>query len=101
MVKEDKYDYFSPELLNNVIFLKSDVVTGNPPDNGFNLVLFRDRMLYMNPQTKKAVVDSLAKSIVNGGFFVIGIRENLSGCDYKNVFLPVSKNENIFVKVQK
>ena len=101
LTKEDKYDYFSPQLLDNVIFIKSDIISSNPPDNGFNLVLFRDRMLYMNVQTKKMVVDNLAKTIVTGGFFIIGIRENLNGCDYRGTFIPVSKNENIFVKVQK
>ena len=101
LVHEDKYDYFSPELLNSVIFIKSDIINDNPPDNGFNLVLFRDRMLYMNPTTKKRVVEGIAKTLVDGGFFIIGIRENLTGCDYKGVFIPVSKNENIFVKVQR
>ena len=101
LTKEDKYDYFSPELLNNVIFLKSGIESSPPPDNGFNLVLFRDRMLYMNAQTKKAVVDTIAKTICNGGFFVIGIRENLANCDFRNVFIPVSKSENIYIKIQK
>ncbi|MBO4244356.1 MAG: hypothetical protein J6V76_07635 [Bacteroidales bacterium] len=101
LTREDKYDYFSSQLLDNVIFLKGDIISTPPPDNGFNLVLFRDRMLYMNVQTKKMVVDNLAKTIVSGGYFIIGIRENLSGCDYRGTFIPVSKNENIFVKVQK
>ncbi|MBO7596160.1 MAG: hypothetical protein J6T70_03855 [Bacteroidales bacterium] len=98
LTKEDKYDYFSPELLNNVIFIKRGIIGIPPPDNGFNLVLFRDRMLYLNVQTKKAVIDSLAKTIVSGGFFIIGIRENLTGCDFRGSFIPVSKNENIYVK---
>ncbi len=98
LTKEDKYDYFSPELLNNVIFIKRGIIGTPPPDNGFNLVLFRDRMLYLNVQTKKAVIDSLAKTIVSGGFFIIGIRENLTGCDFRGSFIPVSKNENIYVK---
>lgn len=98
LTKEDKYDYFSQELLNNVIFIKSGIIGTPPPDNGFNLVLFRDRMLYLNVQTKKAVIDSLAKTIVSGGFFIIGIRENLTGCDFRGSFIPVSKNENIYVK---
>lgn len=98
LTKEDKYNYFSPELLNNVIFIKRGIIGTPPPDNGFNLVLFRDRMLYLNVQTKKAVIDSLAKTIVSGGFFIIGIRENLTGCDFRGSFIPVSKNENIYVK---
>ena len=98
LTKEDKYDYFSPELLNNVIFIKRGIIGIPPPDNGFNLVLFRDRMLYLNVQTKKAVIDSLAKTIVSGGFLIIGIRENLTGCDFRGSFIPVSKNENIYVK---
>jgi len=98
LTKEDKYDYFSQELLNNVIFIKRGIIGTPPPDNGFNLVLFRDRMLYLNVQTKKAVIDSLAKTIVSGGFFIIGIRENLTGCDFRGSFIPVSKNENIYVK---
>ncbi|MBQ3619890.1 MAG: hypothetical protein II939_17225 [Bacteroidales bacterium] len=98
LTKEDKYDYFSQELLNNVIFIKRGIIGTPPPDNGFNLVLFRDRMLYLNVQTKKAVIDSLAKTIVSGGFFIIGIREYLTGCDFRGSFIPVSKNENIYVK---
>ncbi len=98
LTKEDKYDYFSPELLNNVIFIKRGIIGIPPPDNGFNLVLFRDRMLYLNVQTKKAVIESLAKTIVSGGFFIIGIRENLTGCDFRGSFIPVSKTENIYVK---
>ena len=98
LTKEDKYDYFSPQLLNNVIFIKRGIIGTPPPDNGFNLVLFRDRMLYYNVQTKKALIDSLAKTIVSGGYFIIGIRENLTGCDFRDSFIPVSKNENIYVK---
>lgn len=34
-----------------------------------------------------------------GGFMGgIGIRENLTGCDFRGSFIPVSKTENIYVK---
>ncbi|MCQ2974709.1 MAG: hypothetical protein MJ211_07855 [Bacteroidales bacterium] len=94
----DKYEYILPELLNKVIFLRHNILNSVSPDNAFNLVLFRDRMLYLNSNIQKMVLENFASNIVKGGYLITGIREKIPN-DFQNVFVPVSKNENIFVKV--
>lgn len=96
--KVDKFQMFSRKLLNHAIFIKQSVINDNPPDQGFNLVLFRNRSLLYNSFSRKATIEKLYKSILPGGYFVIGIGENLKGLEQAVSFTPVSKTENIFKK---
>ena len=97
--KIDKSYIFSKKLLEQVIFIKHNIFTEAPPDMGFNLILFRNRALNYNLQTRKSCFERLYQSLLPGGFFVIGIGENLHGLDSSVRFMANSKTENIFKKL--
>jgi len=94
----DKWYKFSPELLGKAIFIKQSVLSDPPPDKGFNLILFRNRALYYSQIAQKRLVDTLTKSLLTGGYLVLGVGENISGLDQASQYTQVSKTEKIFRK---
>lgn len=94
----DKGYKFSNQLLQKAIFIKQSVQNDNPPDQGFNLILFRNRLLYFNPGAKKRLVEQLTKSLLPGGYLILGIGENINGLDVANQYTQVSKTEKIYRK---
>ena len=95
----DKYTCFSSKLLSNVIFIERSLIFDNPPDKGFNLVLFRNRALNYSQYTRKSIIEKLYKSMIIGGYFILGIGENLKGLEQVTNFVSMSKTENIFRKL--
>jgi len=98
--KQEKTFRFSQELLENVIFLKQNIIKDTPPDKGFNLILFRNRALYYINQVRKNSIEKLIQSIMPGGYLIIGANENLNGTDQDGMMFKVSKAENIYKKKQ-
>ena len=96
--KSDRFQCLSPKLLDKVIYLKHNVIHEEPPDNGFNLIIFRNRALYYNMSSRKTTIEKLYRSLLPGGYFAIGIGETLRGLEQNTKFVPVSKTENIFKK---
>ena len=72
----------------------------NPPDKGFNLVLFRNRSLYYNPTTRRTAIEKIGQSLIPGGYLAIGSGENLDDTDQQAMLVQVSKNEKIYKKKQ-
>lgn len=98
LTKNDKYFAFSKELLGKAIFLKQSIINDAPPDKGFNLILLRNRTLAYSSNTRRNVLSKLTQCLVQGGYLVIGIGENLKGIEQSSQYVPVSKTENIFRK---
>ena len=96
--KCDKSYLFSGKLLEHVIFLKHNLFSEAPPDMGFNLILLRNRALIYSMQTRKNCIEKLYKSLLTGGYFILGIGETLKGLEQTVKFYAVSKTENIFKK---
>lgn len=96
--QRDRFHKFSPQLLGKAIFIKQSVVNDNPPDQGFNLILFRNRSLYYTNPAKKKLLEQLSKSLIPGGYLVMGIGENINGLDVASQYTQISKSEKIFRK---
>ncbi len=94
----DKSYRFSPQLLEKAIFIKQSVLSDPPPDNGFNLILFRNRTLYYTQMAQKRLIESLTKSLLAGGYLVMGVGESISGLEQAAQYTQVSKTEKIFRK---
>lgn len=94
----DKYYTFSEDLLKKAIYLKQSIICDSPPDKGFTLILLRNRTLAYNNSTRRNVLAKLTQSLQSGGYLIIGIGENLNGLDQENMYIPVSKTENIYRK---
>ena len=94
----DKWYILSRGLLSKAIFIKQSVLSDPPPDKGFNLILFRNRALYYTGKAKKRLIETLAGSLLPGGYLLLGIGENIGGADQEAQFVQASKTENIFRK---
>ncbi len=62
------------------------------------LILFRNRLLYMNQAMKNRILNSIAGKMKKGTYLVLGIRESLMGTDLEKVLYPVSRELNIRFK---
>lgn len=94
----DRFHRFSQQLLSKAIFIKQGDVSGNPPDQGFNLILFRNRTLYYTNAAKKRILDQLTRSLIPGGYLILGIGENMNGTESAPQYTQISKSEKIFRK---
>lgn len=70
------------QLKSRVHFVKSDLLK-DKPEGEFNMVLCRNVLFYFTEQYQKMVVDKVADSIRNYGYFATGVSEKI--CT-KNIF---------------
>lgn len=96
-------DYFSFEngrmrieesLLSNVEFIKENYFC-QVPDKKVSFVFFRNRMIYYNSKLQINAEQELIKSIENGGYLAIGMKENISQVN-SYLFEEYNKSERIF-----
>ena len=85
-------------LLNNVRFLKNSFFSKNTSDFFFDLVIFRNRMLFYNSDFQNKVLDTINDSIIKGGYLIIGIKESLKNWNLAYKYKLVVKHENIYKK---
>lgn len=97
---EEKRAVFDNVLLSNVTIKKYNIIDEELFANDFNLVLFRNKILYYNLQLQNKIIEKLYNSLSMGGYLIIGINESMESSPFQNKFLAVSKTENIFKKVR-
>ena len=68
-------------------------------DINFDLILFRNRLIYFNPQLQSVALKLIHENLNRGGFLIIGIGESLN-LQYESKFNIYDKNENIFKKTR-
>ncbi len=91
----DKYAYFESRLLSKVIFLRSDVQINLPPDDSFNLIMFRNRTLYFNSLLKNRIIKLFEQCLDRDGYLCLGSKEHLNDI-IKSNFVIYNKNEKIY-----
>jgi chemotaxis protein methyltransferase CheR len=64
------------EVRNLVEFEQHDLIA-DEPKRGVDLVLCRNLLIYINTESKRAVVDTVLSSLREGGYLVIGMTETL------------------------
>ncbi len=66
------------EVRQLVRFEKFNLLSGTPPDK-FDIIFCRNVMIYFDTPTRQKVVDNLCCALKPGGYFFIGMSENLHG----------------------
>jgi len=82
-----------PEVQQLVRFEKFNLLSGTSSDK-FDIIFCRNVMIYFDTPTRQKVVDNLCRALKPGGYFFIGMSENLHGLkhDLSNV-LPSGYNK--------
>jgi chemotaxis protein methyltransferase CheR len=96
LIKDNTY-FFKEELYRNMAFIQQDLTFENFPKS-FDLIFFRNQMLYYNQGLQERILDILFESLSYNGYLVAGIREKLSLTDTKKNLRVADTNENIYQK---
>lgn len=79
-VRENEGSFIiAPELRNHTSFLQVNLNTNLPGMGKFNVIFLRNVMIYFDAETKKQVVERLARQLLPGGYLIIGHSESLNG----------------------
>ncbi len=90
--------HFNEDLLENVEFKQINLCEDPEIPEEFDLILFRNRMLYYKPAFQYRILDQLYKKLKTKGYLIIGSMEQFSNWELQNKFNKVEKNCNIFIK---
>lgn len=80
-----------------VRFEQHDLIRDGPK-SGFDLVMCRNLLIYIDTAFKQSIFETLAESIREGGYLVIGMTESLPTAS-RDTFEPVDKRRRIYRKV--
>ena len=70
-----------PEVQTYVRFEKFNLLSDTPVDT-FDIIFCRNVMIYFDTQTRQKVVSTLCRALNPGGYFFVGLSENLHGLDH-------------------
>lgn len=77
-----------PEVKKHVVFRKHNLLSDTPSDT-FDIIFCRNVMIYFDTPTRQKVVSSLSRALNPGGYFFVGLSENLHGLDHNlSLVLP-------------
>ena len=79
-----------------VDFEKHDLISGQSK-SGFDIVLCRNLLIYINTQYKEKMFDTLTKSIDSGGYLIIGRSETLP-TSYTDMYEIYDRKNHIYKK---
>jgi chemotaxis protein methyltransferase CheR len=64
-----------------VIFVRHDITSCHPPKEGvfsdYHLILCRNTLIYFSQELGEKIVTSLARSLIPGGYLVLGEAETI------------------------
>jgi len=91
--------YYFDELIKNISFIDSRILTNSKLPTGQDIVLYRNKLIYYNVKMQSEILDVIKNSVRTSGYLIVGIMENIfisEGMD--KVFKSVSKTEKIYKK---
>lgn len=90
--------HFSPaENFNNHVQFTTKKFFRDADATGYDIILFRNRLIYFNNQLQNQIVEHLYEKLNKGGFLILGIGENID-IQNRRKFKIVNKIENIYRK---
>ena len=100
-------DFFKEKLyyseFNNKLFLNTNIIHHNliseEATNKFDIILFRNKMLYFNKQLSNKIMIKLKNSLKYNGIIALGVKENINYTNSKTDFSRISATEKIFKKI--
>ena len=84
-----------PSLFENVTFQASSLDLSEISGK-FDLILCRNVFIYCNINLQDKMIKSFEQRLFPSGLLAIGVKESLNSSRYKNSFLVVSEEENIY-----
>jgi len=105
-IGNDLFDFFIKKTyyaeLNKKLFLNTNVINHNfitdKPTSKFDIILFRNKMLYFNQQLANKAIIKLKNALKYNGIIAIGVKENLNYQNNEKDFSQISETEKIFKK---
>ena len=70
-----------PEVVKHVQFEKYNLLTDTPSEM-YDIIFCRNVMIYFDTPTRQKVVTSLLRALKPGGYFFVGMSENLHGLEH-------------------
>ena len=98
LVQEKNKIYFDEKMLQNVEFIHQNLTEINNIEN-LKLILFRNKIIYYNTLKQNRILRHLSMQLENGGFIVLGAKENIDSYLIELNFSEVNKFESIFKKI--
>ncbi len=99
-LKQGNLSKLNTEFNSKVTIEKHNLFTNENP-GVFDIVLYRNKMLYFNPQLRIDALKNLTTSIRPGGYIAVGIKESLDYPLWENDYTVLSESERIFKKILK
>ena len=91
--------YYFDELIKNINFIDSRILSGAKLPTGQDIVLYRNKLIYFNLKMQGEILNIIKESVRPGGYFIVGIMENIYATDeMDSVFEVISKTEKIYKK---
>jgi len=97
--EKDSYVYINKELKEHITFVEHNLVTDNIQGK-FDLILCRNVLIYFNQTLQNTVLDSIQKSLLQGGYLAIGSKESLLWCESFTKFKTINTEDKLFQKNQ-
>jgi chemotaxis protein methyltransferase CheR len=96
---QNKKNYhFKNDYLENIKFKKINLCEESEIIQQFDMIIFRNRMLYYKPACQYKILDNLDKLLKNKSYLIIGAMEQFASWQHQNRYNKVEKNCNIFLK---
>lgn len=95
--KSFKSLYMNASLLKNVHFIHSHSIL-QQLDTNFDLILFRNHLLYYSEQLHDIIVANITKHIKKNGLLLLGMQDNNAVPTLKNAYKLLSLDERIYRK---
>ncbi len=87
---------FDPKLLENVRFLKHNLVS-DEPFSRFEMILCRNVLIYFIPELQDRVIRKFIRALVPGGVLMIGTKESLFWCkEAEKTLVPINNIERLY-----
>jgi len=88
--------------LNRKLFLNTEINQYNivleEVNDKFDIILFRNKMLYFNKQLSNKIMIKLKNSLKYNGLLALGVKENINYSGYEKDFSKISNSEKIYTK---
>ncbi len=88
----------NPDLFKNVELIHHNLLK-DELDEIYNLILYRNKIIYYNQQLKTDALKILSRGIKKDGFIAIGIKETINFPGVEKEFVVVSDSEKIYKKI--
>ncbi len=89
---------FSKDCLDNVVFRKFSLLKDEVENDEFDLIIFRNRMLYYNIRSQEQILNKIYNSQKNKGLLMLGLKETLNRWNLSDKYSEASRELGLYIK---